>query len=848
MNNDKPNDNPKDETQTSEAQGKFWRVLHVIWQAMRVYVWPILFLIVKTVLILLWRLAKQLWKFIRVVAVPAVKAGYFRIPPKRRLPVLSAFLLVVLLIGFACTMLMTSGIPFLMRDSASLETAQSEHIADMKLLSGTWEEQKQAAKEALLAAGFEVPEGSDEPGGDRPFVIPPELTMIAHDAGRKAEGGGRLTLTQFADMMRDFGFPFEEGKDHVKLLQSGIRHWVRFAESDPSLPGAAAPLFLNDMAKAQVPQVDLASDNWLPDDYRMTYIEMQVFLGAFFQALPDEPEAEIGLLDRLFGTQTAYAADELTACSYAKKWFTDWGKKNDAEEVVNFDVDLVTLLTAELTGKGMEYIGELLDQGIAAVMSKITGVSKQVAAIAGKALQVISLLTKLQKLAFLYHSVEVTVTPTPSIPHMPGPEDQAEEVQFKAVAGVNDKVYAEFLKQWNASSVAKNIKDCMSLAGLPTLTDSADLAADVENWSIEWKLLQGENQLVTWGPEKNKFEYAGQQQMKLTKTGPNKGEAVFTVDLVREKVNKHKGTDKIGTVVMKASVETTGMPPILSQLVNAGKVAGSGDSIVESALWGLLGIVDTLADIVMGWYQSLVKPEGFGYLHVTYHVPSEAVYSYDGWIRAERTENYSKQEAGVDEQWDKSLKAEWQVISDYMKYNSAPRIKGTGTGHGMYQYSYLAEGANECGGFGAGPNGIVRGRSTGEASAQAIEDIESDGVLKREGNDQDGYIFSITAFGGGVRLDYTEERTKTQSPSGCQFVQPVSRAWSVEGSTSVDVTMTQGLITHSKEAYPEVLSGRQVDIDELGGKTVWTWELKRIEHESQSSIRPEFEFKGPVGG
>lgn len=841
------NDNPKNESQDPGARGKFQEALRVSWHAIRAYIWPILFLIIKTILILLWRLLKQLWKFIRVVAVPAIKAGYFRIPPKRRLPVISVGLLIVLLIGFGCTMLMTSGIPYLMRDSASLEMAQSKHISDMKLLSGTWEEQKQAAKEVLLAAGFEVPEGTDEPNGDKPFVIPPELTMIAHDASRKADGGGRLTLTQFADMMRDFGFPFEAGKDHVKLLQSGIRHWVQFAESDPSLPGAAAPLFLNDMAKAQVPQVDLASDDWLPDDYRMTYIEMQVFLGAFFQALPDEPKAEIGLLDRLFGTQTAYAADELTACSYAKKWFTDWGKKNDAEAVVNFDVDLVTLLTAELTGKGMEYIGELLDQGIAKIISKIKGVTKEVAAIAGKALQVISLLTKLQKLAFLYHSVEVTVTPTPGIEHMPAPTEPAEEVQFKAVAGVNDKVYEEYLKQWNASSIAKNIKDCMSLAGLPTLTDSADLAADVENWSIEWKLLQGENQLVTWGPGKNKFEYAGQQQMKLTRTGPNKGEAVFTVDMVREKVNKHKGKDKIGTVVMKASVETTGMPPILSQLVNAGKIAGSGDSIVESALWGLLGIVDTLADIVMGWYQSLVQPEGFGYLHVTYHVPSEAVYSYDGWIRAEKTENYSKNEGGVSEQRNKSLKAEWQVISDYMKYNSAPRIKGTGTGHGMYQYSYLSEGSRECIGYPEAPNGIVRGRSTGEASAQAIEDIESDGVMKREGNDQDGYTFSISAFGGGVQLDYTEERTSVSTPSGCFYVLTSSRAFSVEGSTDVNVT-AQGLITHSKEAYPEVLSGRQVDIDELGGKTVWTWELKRIEHEPQSSIRPEFEFKGPVGG
>ena len=120
------------------------------------------------------------------------------------------------------------------------------------------------------------------------------------------------------------------------------------------------------------------------------------------------------------------------------------------------------------------------------------------------------------------------------------------------------------------------------------------------------------------------FEYKGQAQTKVGRTGPNKGETFFTTELVREKVEKHRGADKYGVVVVQASVETPGMPPILAQLVNGGKIAESGfSSVAESALWGLLGIADTLADLVTGWYQMLVKPAGRGFSLVTYHEKSD---------------------------------------------------------------------------------------------------------------------------------------------------------------------------------------------------------------------------------
>ncbi|MHA6482897.1 hypothetical protein ACX1C1_13450 [Paenibacillus sp. strain BS8-2] len=394
----------------------------------------------------------------------------------------------------------------------------------------------------------------------------------------------------------------------------------------------------------QFPSVDLASDDWTPDQYRLTLLEMQVFLGAFLQAFPSgegeslahvsqqKQTVELGLLDRLMGTQIASASEAPQAskspkatpppppCTEFKKWLNDWGKSAHLETPISSSNDLMTVLVAELTGVGMNQLTGVIDKGITAIMEKITGVAQEVSQIASKVLQTINLLVKLQKLAMLYHSIEIKVAANPWSSHMPGPHDENVDIKFTAKVGVNEEMYKEYLSEWNASDTAKSVKECLSFAGLPAWTDSSDIAADVENWSVEWDIVEGGNSLVTWGLGANDFELDGQQQMKVKRTGPTSGEAVFTTNVVREEERGHQGPELEGFVVIRASADTAGMPPILAQLVNGGKIAKDGfKGVAESALWGLLGIVDTLADVVTGWYQSIVKPESYGNALVTYH-------------------------------------------------------------------------------------------------------------------------------------------------------------------------------------------------------------------------------------
>ncbi|MHA6482896.1 hypothetical protein ACX1C1_13445 [Paenibacillus sp. strain BS8-2] len=224
-NND--NGNPTD---NGTGNSKFKKVLRITWHITRNYLWPVLFTVTKYTLIVLWWLLKQLWRFTSKVAYPLIKAGYYKLPKKQRIPVT---LLTVIVIGFGCTVLAVGGIPGLNfglnrnseRPAASALAADSE----LKLLNGSWEEQKESAKMILKQAGFDIVLDDAVPRAAVPFVIGPELTLLTYDANRKPEGGGRLTLEQFAEMMRDFDFPFASGEDPAALLQSGIRHWVRHA-------------------------------------------------------------------------------------------------------------------------------------------------------------------------------------------------------------------------------------------------------------------------------------------------------------------------------------------------------------------------------------------------------------------------------------------------------------------------------------------------------------------------------------------------------------------------------------------------------------------------------------------
>ncbi|WP_133257512.1 hypothetical protein [Paenibacillus montanisoli] len=695
---------------------------------------------------------------------------------------------------------------------------KEQHQMVQRILSGSWEEQQQAAKEVLGGVGIAAIEGKALPQTGSTFVIPPELMLLTDDASRK-ETGGRLTLEQFTFMLDDFGFPFAEGKDPVLLMQNGIRDWVKAALEDPNQPGAHAPLFLQAMANQQLPAIDLTAEDWDPTEYRLTYLEMEVFLGAFIQALPQEQKQATGLLEWL-GGETAYAADAPGPCTYAKEWFTKLGEKNGVGTLTGFNIGIINQLASALTGKAIDALGELV----------------------GTVMSVVGLAMKVMKLGMLYWSIEVKVEPTPGMVHKQAPDEADQEITYVATAGVNEQKYKSYLDGWSATPLAKQIKDCLSFAGLPMPTDTGEIAADVENWSVEWDLVQGGGTHALIGLDHNNFDYKGQLQMKLQRVDKIKGQAKLVVDVTDEKVKKHEGKEKIATVTARAVVETSA-PPELALLL--GGVSQGADE-ADSGVFELLSMTDTLIDLAAGWFQELVEPEAFGYTHVTYHAPEYIQYSYEGWISAVSQWEESNELDGGSETYRTNAYGRWNVtFSSLSDLKFGPMIVSDSQGNVKLtsQYSIYTSGTGECAG------GTVTHTSEGSSSGQFSYAGKAEGKLSRADSGNGEYNFTFEPIVGVMSDSLTEHPVKItniQTPHGCEFVG--SAKWDNEKSIypTIDFDQIKASMT-SKEAYPETITGSQSFTTETGAKVIWTWKLTRVEGNPKAKNNGPISSK-PVGG
>src|SRR5690606_37053319 len=130
------------------------------------------------------------------------------------------------------------------------------------------------------------------------------------------------------------------------LLRNGVQNWVNAALENPKQAGAEAPLFLYSMAAQQQPPVDLSSDKWMAGEYYLTYLELHVFLGAFYQALPEEYiRKTTSSFDKLF-FNTAYAA-EVGACTNLKNYISSLGEQSGEQDLADFNNYLITQLAGD---------------------------------------------------------------------------------------------------------------------------------------------------------------------------------------------------------------------------------------------------------------------------------------------------------------------------------------------------------------------------------------------------------------------------------------------------------------------------------------------------------------------
>lgn len=777
------------------------------------WAWRIVKVLVKAFAISLWWILTQMWRLARTYLFPAVKKLYDGIPRKRTVNVVLICLLVVGLL---------TPILLLQLRETDVSLMKNPNSAAMAILNGTWEEQKEATRDILRVVGFETVEGTEFPKTSGRYMIPPEITLLADDAARK-KTGGRLTLVQFSNLLKELDFPFEEGKDPVLLMQNGLRNWVNAAIKKPSAEGAEVPLFLQTMALNQLPAIDLTQEDWDPELYRLSYLEMELILGSFLQASESKDTQKVTFIDWLLGTQTASAASAPGSCSYAKQWFGQLGNEHGVGELTEFNIELVSMLAAELTGKAIDKLGNVVNKIVTSVSASM----------------------KLMKLGMLYWSIEVHVTPSNGELHKPAPNESGEEVVFTAKVGVNEEKYKEYLEGWANSEVAKEIKDCASFAGLPTPPDVGEIAADIDSWSVEWDLVRGGGgEHAEIGLEKNQFDFKGQLQMKVKRVDKISGEAKLVADILKESVNGHQGYEHFGFVVARALVETS-KPPGLGTLIGSGK---SGAGAAESGEFDLLGLSDTLLDITTGWFQEIAEPKAYGYTKVDYHTQHYPKYGYEGTLSVthyyeDESFRSSRDEDGVDK----------KGYSDSYSHTSLT-ARGTWNVSFIMDYedekSFVMIGKNNPGSLTLSENSTYRhyiksycivGDAPNETHTKEIRsggktvDSTWDGSLSRLAAKDGEYSFDMIGFynfNEEIMVQRQYHSLKKINPKCVQLVQgdQVESKYDEFPMIEIDYATpnTQAIKMSYKEAFPKTLNGSVV-IKDKNSETIWTLKLKRVD-------------------
>lgn len=483
------------------------------------------------------------------------------------------------------------------------------------------------AREILARGGMATVDGAQRitpavaPAASATAILP-EVAILALEA-QKRPYGGALDLEELGSMLEAAGWPFGKEASPGEQLADMLAVWLKEAEKAPEQPVHFTIFFLDEMAKRQLSPVDLASGDYFPTRLRLSRLEAQL-LFAFFDRVTTPLQAtarEPGPGWSFFGTP-AYAAEP---CTDLKKWWTSLGAEGGKENAaVVGTVELSQIVIQEGFGQA---IGKML---------QMVGMSEAGAGQFGNGMSAMGTLFKLLKLATLYDNLHVQVTPLePGPVHKPLDSDAARQVQFKVQAGLTEKDWEEFKQSWQSSESLKAIRDCMGSLGLPTMPNPLDdIAKEAENWSVEWRLVEGGTHAMI-SEDANNFDLKGQLQHQLKRDSAHSAAATLKVDILEERGKQHAGTLRTAPVIVQAQVETSA-PPSLGTWVNP--------------LKGLLGAADSVIEMLAGLFQEMKQPTAYGTVMVEYHTDA-----WTGSIWYLRVLSYpTDTQTGNDENWIKS--------------------------------------------------------------------------------------------------------------------------------------------------------------------------------------------------
>ena len=421
-------------------------------------------------------------------------------------------------------------------------------------------------------------------------AIPLEVQILAVAA---RTGSHQMDAVELGDMLADFGWPFLDDSTPGEQIVAMLQELVVGAQDLPDDPNSFTPLFLQHMAQAQDPAVDLAAGDAAPESVHLNLLGLRLLFAVFERqtVYPSEPLSGLAVP----------AANE--PCSDAKK-----------------------VLSGVYGPFGGQINGLLIDAAGPIMVEKAmekAGASKGTIGKVGSALGAITIASKILKLLDFYASqhVDVQIIDGSNRLHKPlnGPNlpDPDEVRTFNATAGISEADWKAY-EAANAnvgSEINNSVRDCLNQFGLDVFSDLGDIIKDAANWKIDWTIANNRDnhrgeKAITWDPDEQESGrvHLGLWRSDTIKTSEFSYEAAFRVDIGDEIEPDHAGipTVKIADVYVCGNV-VSAQPPELQTFVDA--------------MTGILGLIGAIVDLGAGWIREVAPPQSCRTLTVLWHEP-----------------------------------------------------------------------------------------------------------------------------------------------------------------------------------------------------------------------------------
>lgn len=446
--------------------------------------------------------------------------------------------------------------------------ALADAVVDATTFDASYEATMNALAEGGVATRFNdfVKRAAKAPASTT-FVFPISAIDLALEASDR-ETMSTFTLAEFGQMAHELGWPTPKGVSPGKHWVQLLATWYEQAALAPQGPDSFAVLFIAAMNQRQLPPANIATGLEDPSSIRLSLLEIELLIAAFDRTRPEMTALEPDTL----------AADSSTPCTDAM---------NQAGTLGQLGVGQV--VAGEATGFA---IGKALEMSFGEVMGATLGTAYSALGTVAKVGKVI------QQFRYGYIKLDLTSPATVDKP-LKGAANKVGDLT--ATAGVDSEKYAATVAARGgaeASLQGQRLADCAGSMGLPGATDVRDIAADAQNWRVEWSIVKGGGSQVLWSPGNLWDIKNGGTQNHVQRVNETTVANSVHFDILPQPSKATVGRKRHHQAIFKAQLHRGGLPE-LGTLWGTGKVGALGAA--ANPVGVALGVADAFADLAGKW-------------------------------------------------------------------------------------------------------------------------------------------------------------------------------------------------------------------------------------------------------